>query len=140
MKIIRNFENYKMTGSIEVWMRKIMVNTALNYIRDRKKERMFTELDAAQENVLDDDPADFAGCDLSKEQLMELISSLPDGYRMVFNLYVMEDHTHKEISEMLGISENTSKSQLSKARRFLRKRLYEYKNETNYVKTAASDR
>jgi RNA polymerase sigma-70 factor, ECF subfamily len=141
MKIIRSIKDFKQTGSLEAWMRRIMVNTALNFIRDRKREQIFTDQDPDTESIQDvDDAEDPCGSNLSGEQLMELISSLPDGYRMVFNLYVMEDCTHREISEMLGISENTSKSQLSKARRFLRKRLYEYQNETNYVKTAASDR
>jgi RNA polymerase sigma-70 factor (ECF subfamily) len=141
MKIIRSIKDFKQTGSLEAWMRRIMVNTALNFIRDRKQEKIFTDHDPWLENIQDqNDQEEITGSNLSKEQLMEIISSLPDGYRMVFNLYVMENYPHKEIAEMLGISENTSKSQLSKARRFLRKRLYEYQNETNYVTTATSDR
>ncbi|MCX6244566.1 MAG: RNA polymerase sigma factor [Bacteroidetes bacterium] len=141
MKIIRSIKDFKQTGSREAWMKKIMVNTALNFIRDRKREKIFTNEDPDPETIREDDETEeICGSNLSKEQLMELVLSLPDGYRMVFNLYVMEDYTHKEIGEMLGISENTSKSQLSKARRFLRKRLFEYQNKTYYVKTATSGR
>ena len=141
MKIIRSIESFKekQTGSLEAWMRRIMVNTALNYIRDHKKDKMFLELDPVLESFQDTgDHDDYGGCDLSREQLMEFVCSLPDGYRTVFNLYVMEDYTHKEIGEFMGISENTSKSQLSKARNFLRKRLSEYQNEKNYAKAESN--
>ncbi len=141
MKIIRSIESFreKQTGSLEAWMRRIMVNTALNYIRDHKKEKMFTVLDPLLESLHEtDDHDDFGRCDLSSDQLMDLVCALPAGYRTVFNLYVMEDYTHKEIGELLGISENTSKSQLSKARQFLRKRLFEYQNERNYAKAESN--
>jgi len=141
MKVIRSISNFKenQTGSLEAWMRKIMVNTALNFIRDQKKEKMFTELDPVLEKATDqEDHDDYGGYDFSKEQLMDLVCSLPAGYRTVFNLYVMEDYSHREIADLLGISENTSKSQLSKARNFLRKRLLEYKNEPNYAKAGSN--
>ena len=96
---------------------------------------MSTELDSNLENLQESgDQNDFEGYELTKDQLMDLICELPTGYRTVFNLYVMENYTHKEIGEMLGIAENTSKSQLSKARSFLRKRLIEYQKTTNYAK------
>jgi RNA polymerase sigma-70 factor (ECF subfamily) len=141
MKIILNIGDFKeqQPGSLEGWMRKIMVNTALKYIRDHKKERMSTELYPGLD-IQDDfnDQDDFNGYDFSKDQLMEFISELPVGYRTVFNLYVMENYTHKEIGELLGIAENTSKSQLSKARCFLRKLLSEYQNEMNYAKAESN--
>jgi len=141
MKIIRSIESYrdKQTGSLEAWMRRIMVNTALNYIRDHKKDPLLTGLDPVLEIVSDtDDHDDYGGWDLSREQLMELVCELPAGYRTVFNLYVMEDYSHKEIGELLGISENTSKSQLSKARTFLKKRLLEYQKVINYAKAESN--
>jgi RNA polymerase sigma-70 factor (ECF subfamily) len=85
-----------------------------------------------------DDQDVYGGWDLSREQLMALICGLPEGYRTVFNLYVMEDYTHKEIGSLLGISENTSKSQLSKARNLLRRRLLQYKREMNYAKAESN--
>ncbi len=141
MKIIHSIDSFndQHTGSLEAWMRKIMVNTALNYIRDHKKEKMFTVLDPRLENFREsEDTDDFGGCDLTKDQLMGLVCELPSGYRTVFNLYVMEDYTHKEIGELLGISENTSKSQLSKARNLLRKRLLEYQSSKNYEKAESN--
>ena len=142
MKIIRSIDNFKekQTGSLEAWMRRIMVNTALNFIRDHKKEKMFIHLDPVLESVQvpSDNDDDFGRCDLTKDQLMDLVCELPAGYRTVFNLYVMEDYSHKEIAELLGISENTSKSQLSKARNLLRKRLLVFRNERNYEKAESS--
>jgi len=141
MKIIRSIGSFheKQTGSLEAWMRRIMVNTALNYIRDHKKKKMVTEIDPVLEQMQDqDDNDDPGGCDLSQDQLLSLICELPDGYRTVFNLFVMEDYSHKEIAKLLEISENTSKSQLSKARNFLRKRLLEYQNITNYAKAESN--
>jgi RNA polymerase sigma-70 factor (ECF subfamily) len=141
MKIIRSIESFqeKQTGSLEGWMRRIMVNTALNHTRDHKKEKLFAEPDQVQESLQDaDDHDDFGGCDLTNEQLMDLVCALPAGYRAVFNLFVMEDYTHKEIGELLGISENTSKSQLSKARNFLRKRLFEYQNQKKYAEAESN--
>ncbi len=141
MKIILNIGKFKerQPGSLEAWMRKIMVNTALKYIRDHKKEKRTVDMFPALE-VQDgtDDRDDFSGCDFSKDQLMNMIRELPSGYRTVFNLYVMDNYSHKEIGKMLGISENTSKSQLSKARSFLRKRLNEYQNEMNYARAESS--
>ena len=146
MKIIRTIEGFeeKKTGSLEAWMRRIMVNTALNHIRDHGKEKMFTGLDNAlnSERTEDENEEDknFSSPDLTKDQLMEMICELPAGYRMVFNLYVMENYSHKEITELLNCSENTSKSQLFKARSFLKKRLFEYQNKVNYEQTVTSRR
>ena len=141
LNIIRGISGYKEQpkGSIEAWMRKVMVNTALKHIRDHKKEQKLTQLDPDLEFLPDTaETGDAFGCELTGEQLKDLICELPAGYRTVFNLYVMEEYSHKEIGELLGISENTSKSQLSKARSFLRKRLTEYQNKTNYAKTESN--
>ena len=141
MKIIRSIDSYreKQTGSLEGWMRRIMVNTALNYIRDHKKDPLLTGPEPLPDSMSEDDDHDeYGGWDLSREQLMELVCELPAGYRTVFNLYVMEDYSHKEIGELLDISENTSKSQLSKARTFLKKRLFEYQKVINYAKAESN--
>ena len=142
MKIIRGIGKFREqeTGSLEAWMRRIIVNTALNYIRDHKKEKMFAEPVLLSEpvQVENDDNDEIAGYDFSREQLNSFICELPAGYRTVFNLYVMEDYSHKEIAGMLGISENTSKSQLSKARNYLRRRLREYQNILNYAKAGTN--
>lgn len=141
IKIIRNIKKFKerQPGSLEAWMRKIMVNTALKYIRDHKKERMTSELYPGIEIPEESgDQYDLDEYDFSADELMELILRLPTGYRTVFNLYVMEHYSHKEIGKELGISENTSKSQLSKARHFLRERINEYQKEMNYAKAGSN--
>ena len=141
IKIIQNIEKFKerQPGGLEAWMRRIMVNTALSYLRDHKKEKMAIDLHPGFEIPDEvDNESFFNDYNYSKEQLMGFISDLPVGYRTVFNLYVMEEYTHKEIAEALGISENTSKSQLSKARRLLRKCLIEHKNDRNYAKAESN--
>jgi RNA polymerase sigma-70 factor (ECF subfamily) len=141
LKIIANIGSFRNMekGSLEAWMRRIIVNTALKNIRDHKKDRMTTDLDRILESTPEFDTRDeFDGYGFSQDQLMTAICELPIGYRTVFNLYVMEEFTHKQIGELLGISENTSKSQLSKARNFLRKRLLEYQMNKTYEKAESS--
>jgi RNA polymerase sigma-70 factor, ECF subfamily len=132
IKILRNIHSFqdKGKGSFEGWMRRIMVNTALNFIRDHAKERRFLDIDPIAERIESADPGEeeenpFAGMAEKTDPkiVMEMICGLPPGYRAVFNLYVFESYTHKEIAQTLNCSENTSKSQLSKARAMLRRKL-----------------
>jgi len=132
IKIMNGIKHFKPTGNIKSWMRRIMVNTALNYIRDHKKERIFTDLDLETEMIPEEET--FKETEISNDKLMDLIASLPAGYRTIFNLYVMEDYSHKEIAEMLGISENTSRTQLLKARNYLKKRISEVQTKNRYAK------
>ena len=129
IKIIGNIQAFKIRsdGSLEAWMRRIMVNTALNFLRARSKTKNFTDidpildkLDFSEEETPDPEEAYLQ---IDREQIMQLVCELPAGYRTVFNLYVFEQYGHKEIAELLGCSENTSKSQLSKARGVLRKKM-----------------
>ena len=132
IKIIRSIHSFrdKGKGSFEAWMRRIMVNTALNYIRDHAKEKKFMDIDLVADKF---DPHDEERDDenyfaeladrIDPQVVMELICELPLGYRTVFNMYVLESFSHKEIAQKLNCSENNSKSQLSKARAQLRKRL-----------------
>ena len=131
IKIIRNVGGFRDggKGSFEGWMRRIMVNTALNYIRDHAKERKFLDIDPIEDRLVPDDDSEgedfitgMAG-HVSPQVVMDLICELPYGYRSVFNMYVFESYSHKEIAQALNFSENTSKSQLSKARSMLRKKL-----------------
>lgn len=119
MKIFDNLAQYKNEGSFEGWMKRIMVTQALLTLRKNKKLRMEVDLDG-QNEVIDFNPALF---DSGAEDLLQVIAALPLGYRTVFNLYAIEGYSHKEISEMLSISENTSKSQLSRARSMLQQKL-----------------
>ncbi len=114
-KIFDNINKFKGDGSFEGWMKRIMVNESLMHIRKHKKLNLvveWTQIDKAA------DPVVYS--DLAEEELKKLILDLPDGYRTIFNLYVLEGYKHKEIAEELGISINTSKSQLILARKKLR--------------------
>lgn len=129
LKIIGNLGNFRQrkNGSLLAWMKRIMVNTALNFLRDRKKTDHFSELETIEEVIGDENSEPYDTDDsyhtLTQDQIMGIICELPLGYRTVFNLYVMEEFSHKEIAGMLQCSENTSKSQLSKARAILRKKI-----------------
>lgn len=120
VKIFKNLENLENIKSLEAWMKKIMINEALMHIR-KNKYLKFEELT----EVADLSQEDFTIENLNNEQVLSLFDQLPKGYRTILNLYAIEGYKHHEIAEMLGISINTSKSQLINAR----KKIYElYKN------------
>ncbi|MCK9422568.1 MAG: RNA polymerase sigma factor [Bacteroidales bacterium] len=123
---IHTFE-FRSNGSFHGWIKRIMVNTALNYLRTRKNKHHLADFDSIQEIAdLSDDEGyhDEERClRLGQEKILELICELPVGYRTVFNMYVFEQYGHKEIAGILKCSENTSKSQLLKARALLRKKM-----------------
>lgn len=116
---IGNFE-YRGPGSLKAWLKKIMVNQCLMHLRKKKQRLVDAEQVEAHVAMAYEDPLLER---LSAKELVLLIQELPDGYRLVFNLYVFEEMGHKEIAALLGISENTSKSQLHKARQQLRQKL-----------------
>lgn len=119
IKIFQKVTEYRGDGSFEGWMRRIMVNTAIESYRRNIKSMNVVPIDDAYEQ-----PA--TGFDfhrLGMQDLMKLIKNLADGYRLVFNMYAIEGYSHKEISEMLGISEGASKSQLSRARAILKQEI-----------------
>jgi RNA polymerase sigma-70 factor (ECF subfamily) len=122
LKVFSHLEKYKHEGSFEGWIRKIMINEALNVLRQRK---VWVEPIESANFVLTESYAtdNFAAADL-----MKMIDELPTGYKTVFNLYAIEGYSHKEIAEMLGISEGTSKSQLNRARAMLQKNILETEN------------
>ena len=109
-KYIRQFE-YQGNGSLEKWIRKIMVNESLRFIQKKRKIEWLEDIKIKEEVAENDIPY------IDMENIMNIIQQLPDGYRTIFNLYVVEEYSHKEISEKLGISESTSKTQLHKARK-----------------------
>ena len=134
IKILQKIQTFKIRtdGSLEAWMRRIMVNTALNFLRSRLKEKNFVDIDPILDklDLHDEEEPDPEEIYLlvDRDKVMALICELPSGYRTVFNLYVFEQYGHKEIAGLLGCSENTSKSQLSKARAQLRKKLNQLVN------------
>jgi RNA polymerase sigma-70 factor, ECF subfamily len=137
IKIIKSLPDFqpRPDGSLEAWMKRIMTNTALNFIRDHAKERKLLDLDKIQDKINpgEEEPADFdlAHLPVNQDQILQMIAELPAGYRTVFNLYVFEEFSHKEICEKLNCAESTSKSQLSKARAVLRARINETVNIYN---------
>jgi RNA polymerase sigma factor (sigma-70 family) len=125
LKVFAKIDQFKSDGSFEGWIRRIMVNEALGYLRKQKR---------VVEQVLSDDAASVPGDQLADQnleadELLTLILKLPPGYRSVFNLYAIEGYGHIEIGKMLGISENTSKSQLHRARAMLQRMLTEWDTE-----------
>ena len=125
VKVFEKLDQFKGEGSFEGWVRRIIVNDCLMYIRKNRNMSLETDIDSVSESpnlgAMDDM--------LQAEDLMKLINELPVGYGTVFNLYAIEGYNHAEISKMLGINENTSKSQLSRARKWLQKRLVEIESE-----------
>ena len=117
IRAFRHLKDYLFEGSFEVWLHRVFVTTAIN-IR-RKELRFLSEEISGEEEQLPDSCAD-AISRLSLQELLQIIGELPTGYRVIFNMYVIEGYSHKEIGKMLGISESTSKSQLWCARRQLR--------------------
>jgi RNA polymerase sigma-70 factor (ECF subfamily) len=126
IKIFRNISSVKYTTeeSFFSWMKRITVNTALNHIRDNfKNNKTESLLDIEYESITENEEY-FSEYDelleqISKEGLFKMIQDLPDGYRTIFNLYAIENYSHKEIAEQLDVSVSTSKTQLFKARRLL---------------------
>lgn len=122
IKVFLNLKSFRNEGSLEGWIRRTIVNTAINHFKKNLKFQSDVDIDHAG-GISHECAGGYSH--IRTEELLKLISGLPVGYRMVFNLNVIEGYTHKEISELLGISENTSKSQLSRARQTLQRKLEE---------------
>lgn len=112
IKIFKKLDTFRSEGSFEGWVRRIFVNTAIEHFRRRKYLTPVTE---KEENTIEGDYTSVLD-ELAEKDIIALIQELSPGYRTVFNMYVVEGYTHKEIADMLGISEGTSKSQLSRAK------------------------
>ena len=115
-KVFDKLRQFRFEGSLEGWIRRIMVNESIAFLRSRKPMH-FTDVEEA-ECIIDADIDIF-----TTDDIQQLIDKLPDGYRAVFVMYAIDDYSHKEIAKLLGISENTSKSQLFKARKMLQKQI-----------------
>ncbi len=127
MKVFDKIDQFKSEGSFEGWIRRIMVNESLMYLR--KHKNMYLEVDLEK---ADRDPNYGQLSDhLEEEDLLRMVQELPMGYRTVFNMYAIEGFSHAEISEHLGININTSKSQLSRARALLQKQLIALETDVN---------
>ena len=130
IKIFKKLGSFRSEGSFEGWIRRIFVNTAIEHFRRKRYLQPVTEkeentVEGSYLSVLDN---------LAERDIMELVQQLSPGYRTVFNMYVVEGYTHKEIGDMLGISEGTSKSQLSRAKVILQQMVKKYLEEKELEK------
>jgi RNA polymerase sigma factor (sigma-70 family) len=133
IKVFHHLKQYKGEGELGGWIRRIMVNTALNYLKRNRKyqeEMFFTE--EYMHPVATDDPA----IRLQAKEIADLIRQLPQGYQVIFNLHAVEGFSHVEIGEMLGISDGTSRSQYSRARNLLITWIEKYSFEKKSAKYA----
>ncbi len=127
IKIFKNLEKFRGEGSFEGWIRRIFVNTSIEHFRKSVKNQSVTD---SQELVIED-PSWNALDNLAEKDIITMIQELSPGYRQVFNMYVIEGYSHKDIGDILGISEGTSKSQLARAKGILKKMVEIKLNKTN---------
>src|SRR5690606_38149221 len=118
-------KNFEQKGSFEGWIRRIMINECLSYIRANKKVSFLDD------EYIKEDGFNNIESGLRVNDIQFVIDSLPERYKMIFNLYAIEGYKHKEIADMLGINEGTSKSQLSHARKMLQEQINKLKNYSN---------
>jgi RNA polymerase sigma-70 factor (ECF subfamily) len=125
--IFNKIEQYAFKGSFEGWLKRIMINNALQQYRNQPF------LSLVNENIADEEEIDFDDETISLEYLLKIIQELPDRYRLVFNLYVLDGYSHIEIAEMLAINIGTSKSNLSRAKAILKEKIEQHKNNENKI-------
>jgi len=121
LKIYLKIREYKGTGPLMAWMSRIIINTAITHYHKNRKHHFHHDIEEVNET--DMEGFLFNDLDFTRDELLNVVSSLPQGYRMIFNLYAIEGFKHKEIAEFLDIDVNTSKSQYSRARKLIRKKL-----------------
>ena len=119
VRVFDKLHGFRMEGSLEGWIRRIMVHTCINHYRKKAFQNEHIGMEHMPEGTVSATAVEHLG----QEELMKLIGELPDGYRMVFNLYAIEGYDHAEIAQMIGCGESTSRSQLAKARRMLQERI-----------------
>ncbi len=123
IKVFRKIDRYNGKGPLGAWIRRTIVNNALDHIRKLKREQRnvsLFEVEYKMDHDTEIQPMEEDSPVLTADKLTELIAKMPTGYRTVFNLYAVEEYTHKEIAEQLGITESTSKTQYRKAKAFMR--------------------
>jgi RNA polymerase sigma factor (sigma-70 family) len=119
VKVFQKVSDFRGEGSFEGWIRRIMVNTAIESYRKNLRNLNIVDID----EVYDQPQNTFDMSGLELKDLLKLVQQLPNGYRLVFNMYVIEGYSHKEIAKQLGITEGASKSQLSRARAILKEKI-----------------
>ncbi len=129
VKMFKNLHSFKAEGSFEGWLRRITINTAIKHCQ---RKSFTNEINGYEK--LPESSYQQSGSKIDEDFLMKIVSELPEGYRLVFNLYAIEGYSHQEIAELLGVTSSTSRSQLVKARNMLQRRLAEieaFKTRTN---------
>lgn len=125
IKVFNLIHKFKGNSKLETWMTRIMINTAIDLFKKNNRFELYedpqqvSQLSGDQDMMIDTSEAD----DLTEQDILNIVSELPDGYRIVFNLYAIDGLSHREIAEQLGISEGTSKSQLARARKLLKNKI-----------------
>lgn len=119
IKIFQNIKSYNGSGSFEGWMKRIVQHTAINSYKSNLKSNLHVEI-SEREEELSDKSFESLFCGSDTEEIVTLLQKLPEGYRIAINMYFVDDYSHKEIAEMLDISIGTSKSQLFKAKNYLK--------------------
>lgn len=128
IKVFSRLDQFRFQGSFEGWIRRIVVHTAIKNYSKSSFQKEVIGMEDYQDNGMESNILS----ELNREDLMKEINRLPEGYRVVFNLYVVEGYSHREIAKLLGIGESTSRSQLTKARKMLQSRL----KKTSYFEKA----
>ncbi|MBL0136400.1 MAG: sigma-70 family RNA polymerase sigma factor [Chitinophagaceae bacterium] len=127
IKVYRNLHRFRAEGSFEGWIRRVFVNTSIEHYR--KKSIQLSTVSEKEEATIED--SDISALDqMAEKDILAIIQELSPGYKTVFNLYVVEGYSHKEIGDILGISEGTSKSQLARAKSILQKKIAQYLSDT----------
>jgi RNA polymerase sigma-70 factor (ECF subfamily) len=137
IKIFSKIKQYSGRGSFEGWLKRIMINTAITHYKKNQKHYYHDDVTEIHETIVHEDLSNeleedstnvkdiLLNADFSQDEILKVIQNLPEGYGIVFNLFAVESYKHKEIAKLLNISVNTSKSQLSRARKMIQRRLYE---------------
>jgi RNA polymerase sigma factor (sigma-70 family) len=133
IKVFSDIRSYKGLGSLEGWIRRVIINSVLMQLRKSKKEYAYENMETAMKGTFDDPMENDDGSapepdvlDFTQEEAVQIIQTLPDGFRKVLNLYVIDGFKHREIAKLLDISVGTSKSQLNRARKLMKLKLKEH--------------
>lgn len=119
--VFQKIKQYKFEGSFEGWMKRIFINKLIETLKKRKRDYLFLDVFDSETEIIEEE--ELESIPITQEKLIEYIQDLPDQYRMVFNLFVFEKMKHKEIAEMLQITEGTSKSNLNRAKKILQTKI-----------------
>lgn len=129
IKVFEKIDKFNYKGSLEGWVRRIMVNNAIDYYRRNKNKYAISETLVEAEQIADEEENEGIFEGVTSKELLDLVQQLSPVYRTVFNMYILDDYTHAEIAAELEISEGTSKSNLSKAKKNLKMMVYDHLNK-----------